>query len=48
MDTKKLGRIPKGGGWRAHGRAVVAGQHHRTKAGYSFVHSVVDAYGRLA
>ena len=22
MDVKKLGRIPDGGGWRAHGRAM--------------------------
>jgi transposase InsO family protein len=48
LDVKKLGRIPRGGGWRAHGRAVVRGQHHRTKVGYAFVHSAVDAYSRLA
>jgi hypothetical protein len=24
VDVKKLGRIPDGGGWRAHGRAAVA------------------------
>ena len=47
LDVKKLGRIPKGGCWRAHGRAVVR-QHHRTKVGYAFVHSAVDAYSRLA
>ena len=48
LDVKKLGRIPKGGGWRAHGRAVVGAQHHRTKVGYAFVHCAVDAYSRLA
>ena len=48
VDVKKLGRIPKGGGWRAHGRAAVRGQHHRTKVGYAFVHSAVDAYSRVA
>jgi transposase InsO family protein len=48
LDVKKLGRIPKGGGWRAHGRAVVGAQHHRTKVGYAFVHSAVDAYSRIA
>jgi transposase InsO family protein len=44
VDVKKLGRIPPGGGWRAHGRGNV--KHHRV--GYDFVHSAVDAYSRLA
>ena len=48
IDIKKLGRIPRGGGWRAHGRAQLRGQHHRTKVGYAYVHSAVDAYTRLA
>jgi transposase InsO family protein len=48
VDIKKLSRIPKGGGWRAHGRAVSRAQHHRTKVGYAFVHSAVDAYSRIA
>jgi transposase InsO family protein len=48
VDIKKLGRIPKGGGWKAHGRAVSRGQHHHTKVGYAFVHSAIDAYSRLA
>jgi transposase InsO family protein len=48
VDIKKLGRIPKGGGWRAHSRAVARGQHHRTKVGYAFVHSAVDAHTRIA
>jgi transposase InsO family protein len=48
VDIKKLGRIPRGGGWRAHGRAQVGGQHHHTKVGYAFVHSAVDAYSRIA
>ncbi len=26
VDIKKLGRIPKGGGWRAHGRGERTGQ----------------------
>src|SRR5437870_4920177 len=26
VDIKKLGRIPKGGGWRIHGRAATAGR----------------------
>ena len=48
VDIKKLGRIPRGGGWRAHGRAVTRGQHHRTKVGYAFVHTAIDGYSRLA
>lgn len=48
VDIKKLSRIPKGGGWRAHGRSVSRGQHHRTKVGYAFVHSAVDGYSRIA
>jgi transposase InsO family protein len=48
IDVKKQAKIPPGGGWRAHGRAVSRGQHHRTKVGYAFIHSAVDAYSRLA
>jgi hypothetical protein len=48
IDVKKLGRIPDGGGWRAHGReAVRVGREKRTR-GMSYVHSAVDAYSRLA
>jgi transposase InsO family protein len=47
IDIKKVGRIPKGGGWRAHGRAQVR-HHSHTKVGYAFVHSAVDAYSRIA
>jgi transposase InsO family protein len=49
MDVKKLGRIPDGGGWRAHGRAAVSTSRDRsTKAGYDYVHSLVDDHSRLA
>ena len=49
MDVKKLGRIPDGGGWKAHGRAATtAGRHHREKVGYDYVHSLVDDHSRLA
>ena len=44
VDVKKLGRIPPGGGWRAHGRGNV--KHHRV--GYDFIHSAIDAHSRLA
>ncbi len=47
LDTKKLGRIPPGGGWRAHGRGNVA-DAHTTKVGYAHVHSAIDAYSRVA
>jgi len=49
MDVKKLGRIPDGGGWRAHGRGAASISRDRdTKVGYDYVHSVVDDYSRLA
>ena len=49
MDVKKLGRIPDGGGWRAHGRAATnIDKHHRPKVGFDYVHSVVDDHTRLA
>jgi transposase InsO family protein len=48
MDIKKQAKIPPGGGWRTHGRKASGGQHHRTKVGYAYVHSAVDAYSRLA
>lgn len=48
VDIKKLSRIPRGGGWRVHGRAVAASQHHHTKVGYAFVHSAIDACSRVA
>ena len=47
MDVKKLGRIPDGGGWRAHGRD--ARTRDRTiKVGFDYVHSLVDDHSRLA
>ena len=48
IDIKKLGRIPKGGGWRVNGRATERGRWHRTKVGYAFVHTAIDGYSRLA
>ena len=47
VDIKKLGRIPRGGGWRVHGRGQAA-HHSRNTVGYAFIHSAVDAYSRLA
>jgi transposase InsO family protein len=49
MDVKKIGRIPQGGGWRAHGRGAGSIQRDRsTKVGYDYVHSLVDDHSRLA
>ncbi len=52
MDVKKLGKLPDGGGWRAHGRGSEAHKASRragTKVrGYDYVHSVVDDHSRLA
>lgn len=48
VDVKKLGRIPDGGGWRAHGRAAVRVGRERRTRGMSYVHSAIDAYSRLA
>jgi transposase InsO family protein len=45
MDVKKVGRIPDGGGWKAHGRSEkVRGRG----IGYDYVHSLVDDHSRLA
>ena len=46
IDTKTLGRIPEGGGWRAHGRGPkpVASRAQ----GYDYVHSAIDDHSRLA
>ena len=48
MDVKKLGRIPDGGGWRAHGRGVNDAAKKKTPLGYDYVHSLVDDHSRLA
>jgi transposase InsO family protein len=49
MDVKKIGRIPKGGGWRAHGREMGSSWARKiTKIGYDYVHSVVDDHSRFA
>jgi transposase InsO family protein len=50
LDVKKLGRIPAGGGHRAHGRDSA---QHRARdrvrgPGYEYVHALVDDHSRLA
>lgn len=52
VDVKKIGKIPKGGGWRVHGKGT---DEHRaskrkatTRAGYTYLHTAIDDYSRLA
>jgi transposase InsO family protein len=45
MDVKKIGKIPDGGGWKAHGRSE---QVKGRGIGYDYVHSMVDDHSRLA
>jgi transposase InsO family protein len=45
LDAKKLGRIPEGGGHRAHGRATAS---RGRGIGYDYVHSAVDDRSRVA
>lgn len=54
VDVKKLGRIPSGGGWRAHGRGTEAARASKRKGqgtgavGYTYLHSALDDFSRLA
>ncbi len=52
LDVKKVRRIPDGGGWRAHGRESSAANAAKcgpgTKVGYTYLHSAVDGFSRLA
>lgn len=49
MDVKKIGKIPAGGGWRAHGRQIgKTGAQKRARIGYDYVHSAIDDHSRLA
>ena len=49
MDVKKLGRIPDGGGWKAHGRAMGSTRARKlVVVGFDYVHSLVDDHSRLA
>ena len=45
IDVKKLGRIPDGGGWRAHGRSE---QVRARGIGYDYVHAAIDDHSRVA
>ena len=54
VDIKKVGRIPKGGGWAVHGQGTDQARASKRKAartgkvGYAYLHSAVDDYSRLA
>jgi hypothetical protein len=49
MDVKKIGRIPAGGGWRAHGRQIgKTFAQRKARIGFDYVHSVVDDHSRFA
>lgn len=49
MDVKKVGRIPDGGGWKAHGRQIgKTSLQKRARIGFDYIHSVVDDHSRLA
>jgi transposase InsO family protein len=50
LDTKKLGRIPHGGGHRLRGRAAgtVNRRLDRGAGGYDYLHAAVDDHSRLA
>lgn len=45
LDTKKVGRVPDGGGWRAHERGMASPMQ---KVGYTCLHSAIDGFSRLA
>jgi len=60
VDIKKQGRIPAGGGWKAHGRGSAqdreagAARDRAARAGakasrgYAFIHNAIDDHTRLA
>jgi len=49
VDVKKIGKIPAGGGWKAHGRKMGStGAQKRNRIGYDYIHSAVDDHSRLA
>jgi len=52
LDVKKVGKIPDGGGWRTHGRgsaqALKSKRGPGARVGYTYLHSAVDGFSRLA
>ena len=58
LDINKLGRVPDGGGWRAHGRGsapTLAADRAKTRTrrrgspvgGYRYIHHAIDDYSRV-
>ena len=48
IDVKKQAKIPKGGGWKIHGRGRAPDRRSSRGIGYAFIHSAIDAHSRLA
>jgi transposase InsO family protein len=49
VDVKKIGKIPDGGGWKAHGRQIgKTSAQRKARIGFDYVHSMVDDHTRLA
>lgn len=49
IDVKKIGKIPDGGGWKAHGRQMGrTAAKRKARIGFDYVHSAVDDHSRLA
>jgi transposase InsO family protein len=49
VDVKKIGKIPPGGGWKAHGRSMGSTwAQKKARIGFDYVHSAVDDHSRLA
>ena len=48
IDVKKLARIPDGGGHKMLGRAARVGSVVGKGLGYTYIHTAIDAYSRLA
>lgn len=49
VDVKKLGKIPGGGGWRAHGKLGTGTEAaKKARIGYDYIHAAVDDHSRLA
>ena len=52
LDVKKVGRIPPGGGWRAHGRGTPEAKASKrgkgARGGYTYLHTAIDGFSRLA
>jgi transposase InsO family protein len=48
IDVKKLARVPDGGGHKMLGRTTETKRRTRDRAGYTHIHTAIDAYSRLA